>query len=51
MSVGWINYYELNDKIRYLNYPLSKVAEAFRYFEEGHYKGKVVITIKHNNNI
>jgi len=26
-------------------YPLSEVAEAFRYFEEGHAKGKVVITI------
>lgn len=32
-------------------YPLSKVAEAFRYFEEGHWKGKIVITIDHNNNI
>ena len=30
-------------------FPLSKVAEAFRYFEEGHCKGKVVITIDHNN--
>jgi NADPH:quinone reductase-like Zn-dependent oxidoreductase len=27
-------------------YPLSKVAEAFRYFEEGHAKGKVIITIE-----
>jgi NADPH:quinone reductase-like Zn-dependent oxidoreductase len=26
-------------------YPLSKVAEAFQYFEEGHAKGKVVITV------
>ena len=26
-------------------YPLSKVAEAFRYFGEGHAKGKVVITV------
>ena len=25
-------------------YPLRKVAEALRYFEEGHAKGKVVIT-------
>jgi len=28
-------------------YPLSEVAEAFRYFEEGHAKGKVVITVEH----
>ena len=27
-------------------YPLSKVAEAFRYFEEGHHKGKLVINVK-----
>ena len=26
-------------------YPLSKTAEAFRYFEKGHARGKVVITI------
>jgi len=26
-------------------YPLSEVAEALRYLEEGHVKGKVVITI------
>ena len=26
-------------------YPLSKTAEAFRYFEKGHAQGKVVITI------
>ena len=30
-------------------YPLSKVPEAFRYFGEGHAKGKVVITLEHNN--
>jgi len=30
-------------------YPLSEVAEAFRYLEEGHHQGKVVITIEHNN--
>ena len=29
-------------------YPLSEVAEAFRYLEEGHAKGKVVITLEHN---
>ncbi len=27
-------------------YPLSEVAEAFRYFAEGHVKGKIVITIQ-----
>lgn len=26
-------------------YPLSKIAEAFRYFEKGHARGKVIITI------
>jgi NADPH:quinone reductase-like Zn-dependent oxidoreductase len=26
-------------------YPLSDVAEAFRYLEEGHAQGKVVITV------
>ncbi len=30
-------------------YPLSEVAEAFRYLEEGHVQGKVVITMEHNN--
>jgi NADPH:quinone reductase-like Zn-dependent oxidoreductase len=30
-------------------YPLSEVSEAFRYFGEGHAKGKVVITVEHNN--
>jgi NADPH:quinone reductase-like Zn-dependent oxidoreductase len=30
-------------------YPLNKVAEAFRYLEEGHAQGKVVITVEHNN--
>ncbi len=27
-------------------YPLSKTAEAFRYFEKVHPKGKVVITVE-----
>ncbi len=27
-------------------YPLSQVAEAFRYYGEGHVKGKIVITLK-----
>ena len=30
-------------------YPLSEVPEAIRYLEEGHAKGKVVITLEHNN--
>jgi NADPH:quinone reductase-like Zn-dependent oxidoreductase len=30
-------------------YPLSEVAEALRYFGEGHHQGKVVITLEHNN--
>jgi NADPH:quinone reductase-like Zn-dependent oxidoreductase len=30
-------------------YPLSDVAEALRYLEEGHAQGKVVITIEHGN--
>lgn len=29
-------------------YPLSKAAEALRYFETVHAKGKVVITVEHN---
>ena len=31
------------------SYPLSEVAEALRYFGEGHVRGKVVITVEHNN--
>jgi NADPH:quinone reductase-like Zn-dependent oxidoreductase len=30
-------------------YPLSEVAEALRYFGEGHHQGKLVITLEHNN--
>ena len=30
-------------------YALSEVAEAFRYLEEGHAQGEVVITVEHNN--
>jgi NADPH:quinone reductase-like Zn-dependent oxidoreductase len=30
-------------------YPLSKTAEAFRYFEKVHARGKVVITVEHDN--
>ena len=30
-------------------YPLSETAEAIRYLEEGHARGKVVITLEHNN--
>jgi NADPH:quinone reductase-like Zn-dependent oxidoreductase len=29
-------------------YPLSAVAEAFRYLEEGHAQGKIVITVDHS---
>jgi NADPH:quinone reductase-like Zn-dependent oxidoreductase len=29
-------------------YPLTEITEAFRYFEEDHPTGKVVITIDHN---
>src|SRR5437870_12940489 len=31
-------------------YTLSEVAEALRYYGEGHARGKVVITVEHNNN-
>jgi len=30
-------------------YPLSEVAEALRYFGEGQVKGKIIITLEHNN--
>jgi len=30
-------------------YPLSEVPEAIRYLEAGHARGKVVITVAHNN--
>ncbi len=30
-------------------YPLSEVAEAIRYLEKGHARGKVVITLEHSN--
>jgi NADPH:quinone reductase-like Zn-dependent oxidoreductase len=30
-------------------YPLSKTAEAFRYFEKVHARGKVVITFEQNS--
>jgi NADPH:quinone reductase-like Zn-dependent oxidoreductase len=30
-------------------YPLSEVAEAFRYLGEGRFRGKVVITVEHND--
>ena len=30
-------------------YPLSQSAEAFRYYGEGHARGKVVITVDHND--
>jgi NADPH:quinone reductase-like Zn-dependent oxidoreductase len=31
-------------------YPLRETAEAIRYLEEGHARGKVVITVEQNNN-
>jgi NADPH:quinone reductase-like Zn-dependent oxidoreductase len=31
-------------------YPLPEVAEAFRYYEQGHARGKVVITVRQNSN-
>jgi len=31
------------------HYPLSEVAEALRYLEEGHAKGKLVINVEHNS--
>ncbi len=30
-------------------YPLEKTADAFRYFGEGRFKGKIVILLDHNN--
>ena len=30
-------------------YQLSEVAEALRYYGEGHPSGKVVITVEHND--
>jgi NADPH:quinone reductase-like Zn-dependent oxidoreductase len=29
-------------------YPLSGVAEALRYLEEGHARGKIVLTVEHS---
>jgi NADPH:quinone reductase-like Zn-dependent oxidoreductase len=31
-------------------YPLSETAGALRYLEEGHARGKIVVTVDHNNN-
>jgi NADPH:quinone reductase-like Zn-dependent oxidoreductase len=32
-------------------YPLSEIPEALQYLEEGHTRGKAVITVDHNNKI
>jgi NADPH:quinone reductase-like Zn-dependent oxidoreductase len=32
-------------------FPLEETADAFRYFGEGKFKGKIVITLGHNNDI
>jgi NADPH:quinone reductase-like Zn-dependent oxidoreductase len=31
-------------------YPLNETPEAFRYLDKDHARGKVVITVEHNNN-
>jgi NADPH:quinone reductase-like Zn-dependent oxidoreductase len=31
-------------------FPLGETARAFQYYGEGHFKGKVVITVEHNEN-
>lgn len=31
------------------HYPLSDVAKALQYLEEGHARGKIIITMEHNN--
>ena len=30
-------------------YPLNETAEAIRYLEKGHARGKVIIMVEHNN--
>ena len=32
-------------------YPLSEVAEALRYRQEGHAQGKIVITVEHSHDL
>ena len=31
-------------------FPLNETAEAFQYYGEGHFKGKIVITVEHDKN-
>ena len=31
-------------------YPLREIAEALRYYGQGHAHGKVVVTVENNNN-
>ena len=30
-------------------FPLKETADAFQYFGEGHFKGKIVVTLDHNS--
>jgi len=50
-DLGFIKELLETDKVRPVidrRYPLSEVAEAVRYLEKGHARGKVVITVEHD---